>query len=44
MLLLIVVVCCVEYRGDTTLASKQARQQWENAFVNTYVAPVLNVR
>ena len=40
--------CCgcvhpVDYRGDTLLATKPAREQWENAFVNTYVAPVLNV-
>ena len=33
----------VDYRGDTSLASKQARQTWENAFVNSYVAPVMNV-
>jgi len=32
-----------DYRGDTSLASKPARQQWETAFVNSYVAPVLNV-
>jgi len=30
-----------DYGGDALLATKQSRQTWENAFVNSYVTPVL---
>jgi hypothetical protein len=33
----------VEYDGDVHLTTKQARRNWENAFVNTFIAPVLQV-